>query len=100
MNEEEIKKIVEKEIKIGNQRWFLGFSFFLISLLVTWSCFSSIKSAVTSDPWLNMQQDQIAMIKIIVTLLLFVILLTIGWFYNRSLSKKLEKLWEEKQRWL
>lgn len=91
----EIEEIVKQEAKISNKKWYLKASFFLVSALVILIYVLAVKEALAKDDLLS---DQVALVKIIVTLSVFAGLLIVGYFYNQKLSKKLDKLWEEKKK--
>ena len=95
-NENQINEICRKESKVQLMKEWLDVLFFVAAIIVAIVYYKAISFAVTPDPLLTMKYDQIAGAAIIITLSIFVCLLISGYFYNRFLSKKLDKLWEQK----
>ncbi len=89
-SENELKEICDKENKIQSIKDCLNILFFAVSAIVAVICCQSI-TAQTVD------HGKTEVITIIVTLSIFAGLLISGYFYSKFLSKKLDKLWEQKK---
>lgn len=88
-NEEAIEQIVSQENKVSNQKTYLWVAFFLVSLAVGVIVFMTLKNYHSGS-------EKSAVI-ILTTYTVYALLLFAGWFYDRYLSKKLERLWNEKK---
>lgn len=93
--EEEIAKICRKESRIILIKECLIFLFFLTGAFVFWVFIKSVSSPA-ADPFTTLEYDRLAMVRIIITFSIFAILVVAGYFYNKALTKKLEKLWRQK----
>lgn len=87
-NEAEIEKIANQEQKVTNLKTYLIISFFLISIIVIIIFFSSLFGHL---------HDQMSATKILIMFIVYVVLLVVGYFCNKALSKKLDKLWDQKK---
>jgi len=96
MNSKEIERLASQEAKICNQKWYLGASFFPAIIIVIWIYVRAIMEAV-NNPVFDIKHDQMAATKILITYSLFAVALVIGYLYNQKLSKKLDRLWEQKK---
>jgi len=97
-NEEKINAICQKEGKVQQTKEWLGVLFFVAVIIVAIVYYKAISFAVNvPDPLLTMKYDRIAGATIIITLAIFAGLLISGYFYNGMLSKKLDRLWEQKK---
>ena len=96
MNEKEIKKIADQEQKIVLTKWYLEASFFPLIILVIWVYIKALMTPA-ANPIFDMKHDQMVATKILITFSLFAVALIIGYFYNLKLSKKLDRLWEQKK---
>jgi len=96
MNEKEIEKIANQERKIVLAKWFIGASFFPLIIAAFWIYIKAITEPVV-NPLLDIEHDQMVATKIIFTFSLLAALLIIGYFCNWELSKKLDRLWEQKK---
>lgn len=97
-NKEKINEICRKEGNVQLMKEWLGILFFVAVIIVAIIYYKAISFAVTvPDPLLTMKYDQIAGETIIITLTVFAGLLIAGYFFNKFLSKKLDRLWEQKQ---
>jgi D-alanyl-lipoteichoic acid acyltransferase DltB (MBOAT superfamily) len=85
-----ITEICDKKNKIQSIKEWLEILFFAISAIVAVICYQSI-TAQTAD------HGQTEVITIIVTLSAFAVLCISGYFYSQFLSKKLDRLWEQKK---
>lgn len=96
MNENEIEKIANQEKKIVLTKTYLWLSFFPLSVFVFWTFIKAVMESSANSEF-DIKQDQMAVTKIIITLSLFAVALVIGYLYNKKLSKKLDKLWQQKK---
>lgn len=86
----QLKEVCEKENRVQQMKEWLNILFFVASAIVAVICYQSI-TAQTVD------HGKTEVITIIVTLSIFAGLLISGYFYSKFLSKKLDKLWEQKK---
>lgn len=97
-NENQINEICRKEGRVRLTKEWLVILFFIAIIIVAIIYYKAISFAVTvPDPLLTMEYDRIAGARIIITLSVFVGFLITGYCYNMFLSKKLDRLWEQKQ---
>jgi hypothetical protein len=87
-NEAEIEKIANQEQKVSNVKTYLIILFFLISAAVIVIFFSVLFNRDINDKYIT---------KILATFISYAVLLAGGYLYNRALSKKLDKLWNQKK---
>jgi len=87
-NEEAIGIIIHQEQKVSNLKTYLIISFFLISIAAL-----IIFISVVAD----YAGDKSSAIKILVTFIVYAVLLVAGYYYNQSLTKKLDRLDDQKQ---
>jgi len=92
----EIEKISNQESKVCNLKWYLGASFFLVSIAVMWFIIRALMQPV-ADEMLVMSHSRMVVAKIFITLSLYAVALIIGYLCNLALSKKLDTLWEQKK---
>ncbi len=92
-NEKQISEICYKEDRVKLIKEWLRISFFILSTVVI--MLMVIFAGTAKDQ--SIGDQRMAVIKIIVTLLTFALLIIAGYFYDRFLSKKMDKLWEEKK---
>ena len=90
MNEEKISEICGKEKQVLNIKNWLITLFFLAAIIVA---LIIIKSLFTT----NLDHGQEAVTNIIITLSIFAISIIAGYLYGQRLSKKMDKLWEQKK---
>ena len=93
-NQKKINEICRKEGKVQLIKEWLGVLFFVAAIIVAIIYYKAVSFAVTVP---DMKYDQIAGETIIITLTVFAGLLIAGYFFNKFLSKKLDRLWEQKQ---
>lgn len=87
-NEVEIKKIVKQEQKVSNTKTYLIILFFIVSIVVIISFFVIIRSQAVSE---------VRGAQILTMAIVYKVLLIAGYFYNRALSVKMKKLWNQRQ---
>lgn len=87
-NEKEIEKIYNQEQKVSNLRTYVRISFFLVSAVVIIIFVSVI---------INHAGGKLPAVKILVTLIVYAVSLVIGYLYDWILSKKLDRLWNQKK---
>lgn len=98
MKKKEIDGICREEAKVQLTKEWLGILFFVATIIVAFVYYKAISFAVNvPDPLLTMEYDKIALGVIIIALTIFASLLVSGYFYNIFLSKKLDRLWGQKQ---
>ena len=96
MNDKEIERIANQEQKVLLAKMYLWVLFFILSALVFWTFVKAVMESM-ANPAFDIKQDQMAATKIIIALSLFAVALVIGYLYDKKLSKKLDKLWEQKK---
>lgn len=89
-NKKEIKEICSKESKVQLVKEWLNILFFLAAAIVAVVHYK-VLSVPTTD------HGKSAVTVIIITLSVFAGLIIAGYFYDRFLTKKLDKLWEQKK---
>ena len=94
-NEKEIETIYLKERKVLAIKEWLGILFFLLSIIVA-AVYIKVLLTPVEDPLLTMEHDRKALVIILVTLSVFAVAIIAGYFYNKALSRKLDRLWIEK----
>ena len=96
MNKKEIEKIANQEKKVLLTKTYLWVSCFILGIFVIWIYVKAVMESM-ANPAFDIERDQMAVTKIIITLSLFAVALVIGYLYDKKLSKKLAKLWEQKK---
>lgn len=94
-NIEKIEVIYLKERKVLAIKEWLGILFFLLSIIVA-VVFVKALSIPEVDPLLTMEHDRKVVIIILINFSVFAFSIVAGYFYNKALSKKLDRLWVEK----
>ena len=89
-NENQIDAICRKEGKIQQAKEWLGILFFVAAAIVAVICYKAVTAPIADH-------GETAVITILITLSTFAGLLITGYLYNRFLSKKLDRLWEQKK---
>jgi len=89
-NEEKIREIYHKELKIQLIKDWLVILFFLACGIVAAIYCGTLFLTVAVD-------GKAAAVTILTTLIIFSGLLISGYCYNKFLSKKLDKLWDQKK---
>jgi len=74
----------------------IGMALCSIAGFVIWTYVKEVMDSA-SNPIMDIEQDRMAITRIIITLSFFAITLLAGYLYDRQLSKKLEKLWKQKK---
>ena len=90
-NEKEILEICKKERKIILKKQWLVTLFFVAAAVVIGIICCKALSAPVGD------YGEAAGLAILITLSIFASLIISGFFYYKNLSKKLDKLWEQKK---
>jgi len=94
-NEKQINEICRKESKVLAVKEWLCVLFFLAAIVTAVIYLKALSNAV--DPLLGIEADQTAVKTIIITFSVFAVSVIAGYFYNKFLSKELNRLWEQKQ---
>jgi uncharacterized membrane protein required for colicin V production len=89
-NENQIDEICRKESKVQLTKEWLGILFFVAAAIVAVIYYKALSAPIADH-------GEAAAITIIITLSAFAALLISGYFYNGFLSKKLDRLWEQKK---
>jgi hypothetical protein len=95
MKEKEIEKICKKEGKILATKEWLCAAFFLSAVITAIVYLKSLSEALNSS--LGIDGDRAAVVKIIIAFSVFAVSIIAGYLYNQLLSKKLDRLWEQKK---
>jgi uncharacterized membrane protein len=95
-NEEKIDEICHKEGKVLIIKEWLGVLFFVAAIVVA-GVYIKALSLPVSNYVSDMERDRVAATVIIICLSAFAATITAGYFYNQLLSKKLDRLWEQKK---
>lgn len=95
-NQEEIRKIADKETRIKNFQNLLGLGFFILAIAVI-SMIVKLLMTPVADPRLAMEHGQAVVARILIVLIIFAITIIGGYLWYKLLSKKLDRLWEMKK---
>ena len=95
-NEKKIDEICRKEGKVKQIKEWLGILFFVAAIIVAIVYYKAMALPV-SNYASDLERDRAAVTIIIADLSVFAVTIIAGYFYNRFLSKELDKLYEQKQ---
>ena len=87
-NEEKLAEICKKEEKILLKQQWLVLLFFVAAAVVV---------GIICYVFVAIDYGDVAAIIILITLSVFASIVISGYFYDKSLSKKLDRLWEQKK---
>jgi len=89
-NENQIEEICRKEGRVQQTKKWLGILFFVAAAIMAVIYYNALSAPITDN-------GKAAATQILISLSTFAGLIIAGYFYNRFLSKKLDRLWEQKK---